>query len=111
MSIDLNKYITVAQAVRLYGVSRVSFYQAAHRGMVESLRFDGRLMLLKESVDKWRRQVNEKKIAPLTDYLMVRASECMMNDVRQMAAKMGVSPTAYCRMAVRRQIEEDQKNG
>lgn len=111
MSIDLNKYITVAQAVRLYGASRVTFYQAARLGRVESLRFDGRLMLLKESVDKWRRQVKEKQYAPLTNDLVVRVSECMMNDVRQMAAKMGVSLTAYCRMAIRKQIEEDQKNG
>lgn len=111
MSIDLNKYITVAQAVRLYGLSRASLYQAARFGRVESLHFDGRLMLLKESVDKWRRQVEEKQQAPLTNVLVVYVSECMMNDVQQTAAKMGVSLTAYCRMAIRRQIEEDQKNG
>ena len=111
MNIDLDKYITVAQAVRLYGVHRETFYQAANRGTVESLRFCGRLMPLKESVDKWRRRVNEKHHAPLTYNLVVRTSECMMNEARQMAAKKGVSLTAYYRMAIQNQIEEDQKNG
>lgn len=59
MNIDLDKYITVAQAVRLYGASGATFYQAARLGVVESINFDGRLMLLKESVDKWRRRVKE----------------------------------------------------
>ena len=111
MSIDLNKYITVTQADRLYGASRASFYQAARLGRVETLEFDGRLMLLKESVDKWRRRVEEKQQAPLANNLVLRVYECMMNDVRQMAAKMGVSMTEYCRMAIRKHIEEDQKNG
>lgn len=111
MSIDLNKYITVAQAARLYGVSRATLYHAAQLGRVEFLKFDGRLMLVKESADKWRRRVEEKRHAPLADELSVRVSECMMNDVRQMAAKMGVSLTMYCRMAILKQIEEDQKNG
>lgn len=111
MNIDLDKYITVTQAARLHGVSRAAFYQAARLGIVESLKSDGRLMLLKESVDKWRRRVNEKQHAPLTDDLVVRISAQMMNDVRRRAAKMGVSLTAYCRMAIQRQIEEDQKNG
>jgi excisionase family DNA binding protein len=111
MNIDLDKYITVSQAARLHGTSRATFYQAAHLGVVESLDSGGRLMLLKESVDKWRRRVKEKNHAPLVNDLVVRVSDRMMDDVREMAAKMGVSLTAYCRMAIRKQIEEDQKNG
>lgn len=111
MNADLDKYITVTQAVRLYGASRSTFYQAAHLGMVEYCVFDGRLMLVKESVDKWRRRVNEKRRVPLAHELVLRTSEQMLNDVREMAAKKETTLTAYCRMAIQKQIEEDQKNG
>jgi predicted HicB family RNase H-like nuclease len=68
-------------------------------------------MLLKDSVDKWRSMVDEKHCSPLVNELPVRVSEQLYNDLREMAANMGVSLTAYCRMAIRKQIEEDQKNG
>lgn len=47
----------------------------------------------------------------MVNTIMVYASDRMMDVVREMAAKMGVSLTAYCRMAIWKQIEEDQKNG
>lgn len=108
-------YITISDAATIYGLSRSSVYAAVRTGRIRgSKRVNGMLMLPRDGVEAWRDGVRAHVTTERTEDMKAfnfQMERSLFDELCTRADNRRMSMTAYCRMAIRRQIEEDKING
>jgi excisionase family DNA binding protein len=108
------EFVTIDEAASKYGVTRSTVYNAVRAGRVEGVVRKGNMILLPiESVDAWRRAIASHVTAECREIMKVlnlQIEKSLADEMSRHAHDRRMSMTAYCRMAIRRQIEEDKKN-
>lgn len=109
------EFFTVDEAASKYGVTRSTVHNAIRIGRIEGVVRIGKMLLLpRESVDAWRRAIAPRITAECREKmkpLNLLLEKSLADELSMHAHDRGMSMVAYCRMAIRRQIEEDKVNG
>jgi hypothetical protein len=110
------KLMTARQAAKKAGVTVGRVYNAFYTGKLRMEQVDGKFMVSPEDLKAWRDNTVSRKDCLGTppweqETLNFKIDRSTGDMLRKLAKANRMSVSAYCRMAIRNQIEEGQKNG
>ena len=110
------KMMTPREVAETFGMSYATVHRAIRLGRLRAKGQNGMYLIASDDAEKWRSSVrpymrNAILVSEKPKSLILRMPETMLERVRELAAANKKSMSAYCRIAIEKQIEEEQKNG
>lgn len=112
----MKEMMTISTVARVFDKGYTTVYQAVRSGKLRANVVNGVFLIAPDDAEKWRSCVRHRDCSVFLtgekqETLNFKVPETMFSKVHELAAINKKSLSEYCRMAIQKQIEEDQKNG